>query len=228
MPRQLRAGRWVCLGLAILLPCSAAGAKKKGLPEYVNPDQHVEIAGAETDFSAATRNCLNYGWAAGIETMLRSYRVKMSQADLVTKASGGEKCILDIGDYEPLVRSVEGDYTPEANRRIKISAEFQAGPPEDMGALVGLLVRQKAVMIVLGGRPYLVAGATYDDRFQSAYLHTFLVKKLKLIDLMVPPGKPGRVVEFERTEKTIKAIEAVCSVSVRELRLGELSEGYSH
>src|SRR2546423_10186270 len=66
--------------LLCVLPTFAG--KKRGYPEYVKPDQVIDIPSAAASVSTAKKNCLNYGWAAAVETMLRVQGLTFKQQDI--------------------------------------------------------------------------------------------------------------------------------------------------
>jgi len=218
------------VALVIFVATLPLSAKKKGTPEYVLPNRQIEIA--FIDFTPAEKDCLNYAWAAAVQSLLRAQQVRMKQSDLVMKASGGDKCYTAIDDYHALMKSLEGDYTPEANRRIKISTRLLN--VNDPNTVVGSLLRQRTIVIVRDGRPYLLKGATYDDHYTGdTYTHWYVLRQLRLID----PARAGAaevVIDFTKeapadaTQAYVPRVGEPYDVVVKELRLGELSSGYSN
>jgi hypothetical protein len=213
--------------LMIALPVGLA-AKKRAPAMYVNPNQLVEIPDAARLFAFADKPCANYAWAAAINTLLAVDGVRLPQAHWVVRASGGDKCLPRVEDLAGLTQQIEGEYTLDSGRRIKLRSQFHAGPPNTIDDLVVLLRNGRPSIILLSGRVLLLQGILYDDHMRSYNDHFFIVKELRLIDPALSPGAPGRTVNFirEKDDTNLREIEGVITLTVRELRVGELSEGY--
>jgi hypothetical protein len=211
----------------IALPVGLA-AKKRAPAMYVNPNQLVEIPDAARLFAFADKPCANYAWAAAVNTLLAAESVRLPQSHWVVRASGGDKCLPRVEDLAGLTQQIEGDYTLDSGRRIKLRSQFHAGPPNTIDDLVVLLRNGRPAIILLSGRVLLLQGILYDDHMRSYNDHFFIVKELRLIDPALAPSAPGRTVTFvrEKDDTNLREIEGVLTLTVRDLKVGELSEGY--
>jgi hypothetical protein len=124
---------------------------------------------------------------------------------------------------------IDGDYTLDSGRRIKLRSNFAAGPPATIDGLVVDLRGGRPAILLLSGKIYVLQGILYDDHLRSYNDHFFIVKELRLVDPAVAPGTPGRTVTFvrEKDDSNLQQIEGVITLSVRDLKVGELSDGYA-
>ncbi len=217
----------VLMLLIVVLPMGLA-AKKRAPAMYVNPNQLVEIADAARIFAVADKPCGNYAWAAAVNTLLAVDGVRLPQSHWVVRASGGDKCLTRVEDPAGMTQQIEGDYTLDSGRRIKLRSQFHAGPPNTIDDLVVLLRNGRPSIILFSGRVLLLQGILYDDHMRSYNDHFFIVKELRLIDPALAPSAPGRTVTFlrDKDDANLAEIEGVITLTVRDLKVGELSEGY--
>jgi hypothetical protein len=217
---------------AVLLLVSAllfATDKKKAPQSYVKPDQFVEIPDAANSFAVAEKpDCANYGWAAAVNTLLAPDKVTMPQSYWVVKTSGGDRCYPQIDDPVALTRGITGDYSLENSRRIKLSAEYTPGVPTNMDPLVVGLIHKRTAIILFDHRIMLLQSVKYDEILRTYTEKYVYAKEIRLIDPMQPVGSKGRVVVFSRETDDPARFQGVITLNVRELRLGQLSEGSSN
>jgi hypothetical protein len=214
--------------IALLLISPAAGQSKRLGYAVTKPDQVIEIADAAAKFSVANRPCASYRWAAAVESMLRAYDLPWTQQQLVTSTFGGDKCLTEMKDAVSVSRRLEREYTLENSRRVRLRTEHLPGPPtvDRVGAH---LRGGHPLMLLWQGRIYLLAGITYDEIYpdEKQPYHRFLaIRQLRLIDPSIAPDNPGRMVIFERDKRDPATIAGVLAITVQELKLGQLSEGY--
>src|SRR4051812_49378054 len=119
----------IVLLFAAALPLTAGKKKPKGTM-YRKADQKVEIAGAPASLGTADRKCENYAWAAIVETMMRAQQVPIKQDDWAMRSSGGMKCNPALDDYAQRAQSINGDYTLDGGKKVRIHADFGGMQPD--------------------------------------------------------------------------------------------------
>lgn len=207
------------LAIILLLTLPASAGKKKSLGAmYTKPGQKVEIANVEAMLGVANRKCENYAWAAIVETMMRAQQVPITQNDWVLRTSGGEKCYPSLDDYAQRADALNGDYTLNDGRKVRIHADYIAGTGTS-DALVYSLRIGRPLLIVWNGRPYLLAGIVYDELIHSSgKANEFVIKELHLLDAAVPANSPKRIVvvrkEGDDNTALITGVSGVMSVTV--------------
>jgi hypothetical protein len=202
--------------LAMLLSASAQDNKKQKGEMYKRLDQIVEIADAPAKAATASKNCTNYAWAAGVETMLKAQGFPMKHEDLVMKASGGMKCYQnEAWDFAETTKFISGEYVPFPSQKRRVEATWVAGAPRYPDAIIVSLRDGQPVMVVWKGKPYLLYGVLFD-----AYLtpntkeNIFYIKELRLIDPTVPADKAERKTIFLRESNDPNEIDGVLWVKV--------------
>jgi hypothetical protein len=207
------------LAILLLLTLPAAAGKKKSMGTmYTKPGQKVEIANVEASLGMANRKCENYAWAAIVETMMRAQQVPIKQNDWVLRTSGGEKCFPILDDYAQRADALNGDYTLNDGRKIRIHADYITGTSTS-DTLVYSLRIGRPLLIVYNGRPYLLGGVVYDERIHSSgKANQFIIQDLHLLDAAVPADSPKRnvVVKREGDSDTalISGVTGVMSITV--------------
>jgi hypothetical protein len=222
--------RRIMVALSVcILSAGLSAAKKRAPAMYVKPDQVAEIADASQTFASAEKTCANYAWAAAVNTLLAPDDVRLPQAHWVLRATAGDKCLAKIDDVAAFTRQVDGDYTLNNGRRIHLRTSFSPGPPDTIDTLVMALRERRSAIILLSGRAYLLQGILYDDHMRSYNDHFFIVKELRLIDPAIAPGAKGRTATFvrDKDDANVREIEGIITLTVRDLKLGELSDGYT-
>jgi hypothetical protein len=221
--------RWRSVACILLSLAVALAAKQKPPQSYVKPDQFVEIANAPQTFAVADKpQCANYGWAAAVNTLLAADKVKKPQSYWVVKTSGGDRCFPQIDDPAAFTKAITGDYTLDDGRRIKISAEFTSGVPTNMDALISGLQAGRTAMMLFDHRVMLLKAVKYDDILRTYRDHYTVAREIHLVDPMQPAGARNRVVIFTRDKDDSARFQGVITLTVKDLQLGQLSEGYSN
>ncbi len=220
--------RYLVVGMLALAAGSAA-EKKKAPQSYVKPDQFVEIAKAAESFGSAEKpQCANYGWAAAVNTLLAADKVKKPQSFWVVKTSGGDRCFPNIEDPVAFTKAITGDYVLDDGRRIKISADFTPGVPTNMDALISDLQAGRTAMMLFDHRIMLLKAVKYDDILRTYRDHYTVSREIHLVDPMQPVASKDRVVVFTRDKDDAARFQGVITLTVKDLQLGQLSEGYSN
>src|SRR5512142_3249628 len=95
--------------LVILLSAVAGAAFDKPQPQPTllkRPNQTVDLTGLTVP--APAQKCENFGWAAGLESILRMQGVPLDQKYWVTKMEGGELCQTQLRSLEDLAQVIDG------------------------------------------------------------------------------------------------------------------------
>jgi len=199
--------------LCLALPLAA---QKKAKAHYMKKES--EKAAAESalkDFVAAEKPCVNYAWAAAVESLLKQKQVNIPQRDWVMKAYGGYKCIepLDTAAYVNLMRTINGDYALTPERRVHMEAEFSVGAPMQPDPYIAAFREGESFMLVWNGKPYIWYGAVYDEYIHLAGNRMFEVTELKLLDPLAKSEKE-RLVSFVKGKDDANQIDGVMRVRV--------------
>src|SRR3954463_12729656 len=205
----------VVLIFLFALPLSA-GKKKSLGTMYRKADQKVELPGG-TSLGTAHRKCENYAWAAIVEAMMRAQQVTIPQDDWAERTSGGMKCYTTLDDYGQRAKALNGDYTLDTGRKIRIQADFIVGGASADAMIYSLRVG-RPLMVVWNGRPYMLTGLVYDEMIHSSgKAHAFVIRELHLLDAAQPEGAPNRSVVVKKendTDTQIAGLDGVMSVKV--------------
>src|SRR2546425_1200319 len=109
--------------IVLLLAIPATAGKKKPMGAmYRKPNQKVEIANAASSLASAHRKCENFAWAAIVETMMRAQEVLITQDDWAIRTSSGEKCYPSLDDYAQRAQTLNGNYSLDGGRKIRVHA----------------------------------------------------------------------------------------------------------
>lgn len=210
---MLRRSLACLLLLCFVLPLAA---QKKAKAHYMKKEGEKAVAEAALkDYVTAEKPCVNYGWAAAVETLLKSKQVAIPQRDWVMKAYGGYKCIepLDAAAYTELLRYITGDYALSPERRVRIEAEFTPGAPMQPDAFIAAFREGETIMLVWNGRPYIWYGAVYDEYIHLAGNRMFELTELKLLDPLAKSEK-DRLVSFVKGKADANQIDGVMRMRV--------------
>jgi hypothetical protein len=207
------------LAILLLLTLPAAAGKKKSLGTmYTKAGQKVEITNVAAALGVANRKCENYAWAAIVETMMRAQQVPIKQNDWALRTSGGEKCFPSLDDYAQRSEALNGDYTLDDGRKIRIHADYVAGTGTSDTLVYSLRIGHP-LLVVYNGRPYLLGGIVYDELIHSSgKANVFIIRELHLLDAAVPANSPNRNVvvkkEGDDALADITGVTGVMSVTV--------------
>lgn len=198
--------RMIVIVLVAALPLIAG--KKKGAPLVRLPEQTIEIA--EIHLATPGQKCANYAWAVALEAILRMQQVTLDQHFWVQKASGGELCIETVPDAEMLAATINGTYTLEDGRKVRLETHAIAGAPMPDEAIVPLQ-RQQPAILFWRSRTFLVRGVTYDEYIYPNGQRMFQILQLKLLD---PLGGKDSELSFVNGRDDPGEIGGVLSVTV--------------
>ncbi len=205
--------RSLLIAVMVLYALAAPADKKKPGVLYSRPDQKIELATLPQ--VVARQPCANWAWAAGVEAMLRTQDVVLTQTYWVQRLNGGEICRESAGNFGDLAHALESDYyVLEDGRKLRLAAEFLPGPPLAMDGLIVALRANQPRMLVWRGHPYLIAGAVYDEQILANNARLFEVKEISLIDPLEPLGSKQRRVSFVRGRDDPREIDGLFNVRV--------------
>lgn len=176
--------RVLILALLLAVPL-AAGKKPKGTPLAKLPDQTAEIP--DFNLPAAAQPCTNYAWAVAVETMLRAQNVPLDQHYWVQKANGGELCIDPAPDLDRLTRALNGIYTLNDGRKVKLETQVILGAPTIPDDAIAPLKHGMPLLVFWKSRAYVLRGAIYDEYIYPNGQRMYQVRELKLLDPLAPP-----------------------------------------
>lgn len=202
--------------LLMALPLSAGKKKSKGTM-YRKADQKIELPDGAATLGTAHRKCENYAWGAIVEAMMRAQQVTISQEDWTERTSGGMKCYPALDDYEQRAQALNGDYTLDGGRKIRIHADYIAGSAS-ADAMIYSLRLGRPLMVVWKGRPYMLTGLVYDEMVHSSgKANAFVIQEMHLLDASLPANSPNRAVIVKKekdTDTDITGLSGVMSVNV--------------
>ncbi len=196
----------------VLVVSLSSNAGKKGTPGMMlKPDQSAQLE--DLKVATSTQRCLNWAWAAGLETLLRAQEVNLTQDFWVTRANGGEVCVDSFDGFDAIAKTVDGDYTLPDGKKVRIKLQWQAGAPLDVDAVIARLRIGTPSLLVWRGHTYVLAGAVYDEYIQINGQRMFEIKEMKLIDPWYATGKE-HTVSFVRDKNDPGEIDGLMQVSV--------------
>ncbi len=202
---------------AIFLVVVLAGAgwawdkKPQGQPTLLaRPNQAVDINGLKVPEPA--QKCTNFGWAAGLELMLRQQGVHLDQKYWITKLEGGELCQEQLRPMEELAQAVDGEYQLDSGVKVRLQTKFTAGAPAVLDDMIVSLREGSPWLLVWKGHPYLVDGLVYDEYIGPNNARIFMVKEIKLLDPLAAKDDPQRQVSFVRGRDNLEEIDGTMTV----------------
>lgn len=201
------------LMLCVVLPLAA---QKKAKAHYMKKEGETAVVEAALkDYVAAEKPCVNYGWAAAVESLLKAKQIAIPQRDWVMKAYGGYKCIepLNLQAYSELLRYINGDYALSPERRVRIEAEFSPGAPIQPDPVIAAFRDGETLLLVWNGKPYIWYGAVYDEYIHLAGNRMFELTELKLLDPLAKSEKE-RMVAFVKGKDDANQIDGVMRIRV--------------
>ena len=200
----------------VALPLSAGKKKSKGIM-YRKADQKIELPDGATMLGTAHRKCENYAWGAIVEAMMRAQQVPLSQEDWTERTSGGMKCYPSLDDYGQRAQALNGDYTLDSGRKIRIHADYVAGSAT-AAAMIYSLRQGRPLMVVWNGRPYMLTGLVYDEMIHSTgKASDVVIQEMHLLDAALAANAPNRAVTVTKekdTDTEIAGLGGVMSVNV--------------
>jgi len=188
--RKCLAGLLIALGIAALPRYAAAGpfhflffwrhSQSPGMTHMDHPEQTTEIA----DLTSATakQKCENWGWAAGVETILKEQGVNIPQNYWVIKADGGEVCKEEMPKLEALSKVITGAYRLDDGRQVRLEVEAVSGAPTDMDSMIDAPRHGRPMLFVWKGHPYVYRGLVYNEMIAANGQHQFDVLQVELLD----------------------------------------------
>ncbi len=194
----------------VLAVRAGADDKKMGPMLLPRPNQTVEIKGLHVPVPA--QKCEDFGWAAGVELMLRMQGVALDQKYWVTKMEGGELCIEQLRPMEELANVVNGEYLLDVAHKVKLETKYTVGAPTVLDDLIVAIREGSPWLLVWKGHPYVVYGMTYDEYIAQNNARIFMVKEIKLIDPLAAPDDPQRQLSFVRGRDNLDEVNGTMIV----------------
>lgn len=212
------------LAMAVFLP--AAGKKIKGVPLAKRPNQVAEIA--DVALTPAGQSCVNWAWAAVLESVLRQQQVDLAQTFWVRKMNGGDICLdrplivhesgrraapsdIQPQDLEALADAITGSYTLDSGRKFNLVARSSPGLPEEPNALIAEARAGRPILLFWRNRAYLLYSIVYDEYIYPTGQRMFITRELKLLDPLASAEK--QKVSFMVGEDNPAEIEGVVQVT---------------
>jgi hypothetical protein len=200
--------RLIALLLLLTLPLSA-DKKHKGMPMTRLPGLKAEIASLK--LPEVTQKCTNYAWAVAVGAMLKAQDVPLDQDFWVQKANGGDLCIESLPSLESFTHTIDGSYTLDNGRRVKLKTTVIEGAPNIPDDALAPLKHGIPVLVFWNSRAYVLQGAVYDEFIYPNGQLMYLIRELKMIDPLAPPKE--RAVSFVNGTDDPAGISALIYVS---------------
>jgi len=195
----------------VLFALAAFAGKKSAPGMMLKPDQNADLP--ELKLATSTQRCLNWAWAAGLETLLRAQNVNLTQDFWVTRADGGEVCVDDFAGFGAIAKAVDGDFTLQDGRKVRLKVEWQPGAPSDVDPVIARLRTGVPSLLVWRGHAYVLTGATYDEYIQVNGQRMFEIKEIRLADPWYPSGEK-HAEKFVRDKDDPAEIDGIMEISV--------------
>lgn len=197
--------------IVVLAGAAWAGDKKPtGATLLSRPNQAVDINGLKVPEPA--QKCANFGWAAGLELMLRMQGVKLDQKYWITKIEGGELCREQLRPMDELAQAVDGEYQLDSGAKVRLKTTFTNGAPTVLDDVIVSIREGSPWLFVWKGHPYLVDGMLYDEFIGPNNARIFMVKEIKLLDPLVAPDDAQRQVTFVRGRDNLADVDGTMTV----------------
>jgi len=203
--------------ILLLISCIAAGRDKRAKYRILKLDGQAIIPSAAEQVVPAQRACESYAWAAALETILRARGVVIPQQQWAIRANGGDACMDSTPDYPELIaKYINGDYTPSANQRIHLEANFAPGPPGYPDSLIASMKKGLPVIMIWNGHAYVLYGMKYDEYVQANRGRIFEVNEFMLVVPLRKKNDPARLVSFLKERDDPNSINGFLDVQVTE------------
>ncbi len=193
------------------LGVAAHAGKPKRQQYYLKPDQTADLK--ETKLVMAKQDCVNWGLAAGLETMLAKQKVPLEQSFWVMRLNYGEVCAPELPSIEQLSQVVNQDFTLDDGRHVRLELRFVPGAPTDIDSVLVALKSDQPTLLLWRKHPYYLVGVTYDEHIGSTGQRLFEIKELRLADTLA--RQPA--VTFQKGRDNADEIGGILSVSVTQL-----------
>jgi hypothetical protein len=198
----------------VLLLCLASQAPaQKTQSYYLKADQTADLH--DPKLVIAKQNCVNWGLAAGLETMLAAQKVVLDQSFWVLHINYGELCVEKLPTIELLTKVVNQEFTLEDGRHVRLELHFLPGAPKNIDNVLAQLSRDEPSLLLWRGHPYYLTGMTYDEHIGSNGSRLFEAKEFRLTDTLAEQPATS----FKRGRDNPDEIEGILSVRVTPLSL---------
>ena len=196
--------------MVLLAGAAWAGDQKPGVTLLARPNQVVDINGLKVPELA--QKCENFGWAAGVELILRLQGVSLDQKYWVTKMDSGEVCQQQLRPMDELAQVIDGEYLLDVGRKVRLKTRYTTGAPTVLDEMIVSIREGSPWLFIWKGHPYLVDGLMYDEFIGPNNARIFMVKEIKLLDVMATPDDPQRQVTFVRGRDSLDKVNGTMTV----------------
>ena len=196
--------------MVLLAGAAWAGDQKPGVTLLARPNQVVDINGLKVPELA--QKCENFGWAAGVELILRLQGVSLDQKYWVTKMDSGEVCQQQLRPMDELAQVIDGEYLLDVGRKVRLKTRYTTGAPTVLDEMIVSIREGSPWLFIWKGHPYLVDGLMYDEFIGPNNARIFMVKEIKLLDVMATPDDPQRQVTFVRGRDSLDQVNGTMTV----------------
>ena len=199
------------LGLVLGIAASGSADKKtKGAPLVHLPVQTAELSNFNLPNPA--QRCANWAWAVAVEAMLKAQKVSLDQRYWVRKANAGEVCLETLPPVESLARMIDGAYTLDDGRKVRLETRYTAGAPTDPGDLVVPLRENRPALLFWKLHAYVVTAVTYDEYIYPNNQRMFEIREIGLVDPLEPA--PKRALSFTKGTDDVNDITGCLQIVV--------------
>lgn len=195
--------------MVLLAAAGWADNKPKRIPLLKRPNQAVDINGLKVP--APAQKCENFGWAAGLELLLRMQGVALDQKYWITKLEGGELC-RELRPLQELAETVNGEHQMNDGHRVQLQLKYTKGAPAVLDDLIVSVREGSPWLLAWKGHPYLVDGLVYDEFLGPNNARIFIMKEIKLLDPLAAPDSDQRQVSFLRERDNLGDVEWTMTV----------------
>ncbi|HLH07576.1 MAG TPA: hypothetical protein VKW78_10085 [Terriglobales bacterium] len=186
----------IIVAASILIFCSWSALAQKYGRNVLQKLPQASAAVGVTGAAAPKQNCVNWLWAAEVETILKKQKIDLPQTYWVTQANLGEVCVDEPIDLASIASLVERDYQLEDGSKFHLKAIRTTGAPSDIGHFIASLQQERPFILVWKGRPLLVTGMTYDQYGYPNGQRMYQVRTIDMVDPAYPEGDEHRSVTF--------------------------------
>ena len=189
-------------------PPEASVPKAKAEPDEEEDEEAAPSSEPEPAPEPARPPCKSKSWGASVDLLLGAQGVSLGTDHWVLKCYGGDVCTAEVGTVPALVRSVEGDYTLDDGRKVRIQARTWTAFP-DGRTMVETQEQGREFLVVWKNHPYVTAGykgvkRVMRDQSGAETVVDYILDTVKLLD-----PYEGRQVTFSTKQDRFEDIDAV-------------------
>lgn len=202
--------------LALLLTAGLAQDRPAEDPKAQTEEEQGLVTDrdiAELPVVRAKEDCANYAWAAAVEAVLRSSGVSEYPQDYwMDKLYGGTLCLDSAGDFERLIKAIEGEYVLDDGKHVRFTATYTPGLPGNASDLLVPLLHNRVQIVFVNRKAMLFTGARWEDRPKPRGDRVLHVKELRFEDLTRPAGRRRMTINPETDD--LSQVEGIFRINV--------------